>query len=218
MALPEVIEQERNKELQYEAVEKQEILQYENHLAAASTKVQISEQNSLLLPQLITMAPTGIARRPPAAILEQLQTINNSFKLGHLLCGSRNPDFLIDIIQRQQHSSSQSMPWLADLVQNCEGSLSQLPVQCLCEFLLSAGGQSVEQQPRQKQLLIHLQKLLMDPNEDQRHACEVLEYFFRRLASHQSSSRAQAIAGLKMVLDSIPVEEENMEIDGESDK
>lgn len=33
-------------------------------------------------------------------------------------------------------ASSQSMPWLADLVQASEGSLDVLPVQCLCEFLL----------------------------------------------------------------------------------
>ena len=32
--------------------------------------------------------------------------------------------------------TSQSMPWLADLVQSSEGSLDVLPVQCLCEFLL----------------------------------------------------------------------------------
>jgi len=32
--------------------------------------------------------------------------------------------------------TSQSMPWLAELVQSSEGSLDVLPVQCLCEFLL----------------------------------------------------------------------------------
>ena len=32
--------------------------------------------------------------------------------------------------------TSQSMPWLADLVESSEGSLDVLPVQCLCEFLL----------------------------------------------------------------------------------
>lgn len=37
---------------------------------------------------------------------------------------------------RPAQASSQSMPWLADLVQSSEGSLDVLPVQCLCEFLL----------------------------------------------------------------------------------
>ena len=32
--------------------------------------------------------------------------------------------------------TSQSMPWLAELVESNEGSLDVLPVQCLCEFLL----------------------------------------------------------------------------------
>ncbi|KAF7414832.1 hypothetical protein HZH68_003321 [Vespula germanica] len=218
MALPEIMEQERAKELQFEAIEKQEILEYESHLAAASTRIQISEQNSLLLSQLITMDPTGIARRPPPAVLEQIKSLNVSHRLGHLLCRSRKPDFLLDIIQRQQQSSSQSMPWLADLVQNSEGSLSQLPVQCLCEFLLSTSTQAAEKQPRQQQLLAHLQTLLTDPNQDQQHAYEVLEYFLRRLSSQQSSSRLQAITGLKMVLDSIPLEEETMEMDIEVDR
>ncbi|XP_017798364.1 PREDICTED: integrator complex subunit 1 [Habropoda laboriosa] len=218
MALPEIIEQERSKELQVEAIEKQEILEYESHLAAASTRIQISEQNSLLLSQLMTMEPTGIARRPPPAVLEQIQSLNVSHRLGHLLCRSRKPDFLLDIIQRQQQSSSQSMPWLADLVQNSEGSLSQLPVQCLCEFLLSTSAQAVEKQPRQQQLLAHLQMLLTDPEQDRQHAYEVLEYFLRRLSSQQTGSRLQAITGLKMVLGSIPTEEEPMDIDGENEK
>lgn len=218
MALPEIIEQERSKELQVEAIEKQEILEYESHLAAASTRIQISEQNSLLLSQLMTMEPTGIARRPPPAVLEQIQSLNMSHRLGHLLCRSRKPDFLLDIIQRQQQSSSQSMPWLADLVQNSEGSLSQLPVQCLCEFLLSTSAQVVEKQPRQQQLLVHLQMLLTDPEQDRQHAYEVLEYFLRRLSSQQTGSRLQAITGLKMVLGSIPTEEESMDIDGENER
>ncbi|XP_015601368.1 integrator complex subunit 1 isoform X2 [Cephus cinctus] len=218
MALPEVIEQERAKEMQVEAIEKQEILEYETHLAAASTRMQISEQNSLLLSQLITMDPTGIARRPPPAVLEQIQALNVSHRLGHLLCRSRKPDFLLDIIQRQQQSSSQSMPWLADLVQNSESALSQLPVQCLCEFLLSTTPQAVEKQPRTQQLLAHLQTLLTDPNQDHHRAFEVLEYFMRRLSCQQSSSRVQAIAGLKMVLGPIPLEDESMEVEGENDR
>lgn len=32
--------------------------------------------------------------------------------------------------------TSQSMPWLAELVESSEGSLDVLPIQCLCEFLL----------------------------------------------------------------------------------
>lgn len=60
-------------------------------------------------------------------------------------------------------ASSQSMPWLADLVQSSEGSLDVLPVQCLCEFLLhdaaddSPGeeeeeGESKEQKAKKRQV------------------------------------------------------------------
>ncbi|XP_058800792.1 integrator complex subunit 1 isoform X2 [Phymastichus coffea] len=217
MALPEVIEEERTKEFQVEATEKDRILEYETYLAAASTRVQISEQNSLLLSQLITMDPMGIARRPPQLILDQIQSLNTTHRLGHLLCRSRKPDFLLDIIQRQQSSSSQSMPWLAGLVQNSEGSLSQLPVQCLCEFLLSSTVGQADKQSRQQQLLTHLQLLLTDPLQDSLQACEVLEYFLRRLSSQSSASRMQAIAGLKLVLNTIPMDDEVMEVDGETE-
>ncbi|XP_067162748.1 integrator complex subunit 1 isoform X3 [Apteryx mantelli] len=123
-----------NRELQISQREKQEILAFEGHLAAASTKQTITESSSLLLSQLTSLDPQGPPRRPPPHVLEQVKSLNQSLRLGHLLCRSRHPDFLLNIIQRQ--ASSQSMPWLADLVQSSEGSLDVLPVQCLCEFLL----------------------------------------------------------------------------------
>ncbi|KAJ8671079.1 hypothetical protein QAD02_002338 [Eretmocerus hayati] len=200
MALPEIVEEERAKELRLEALEKQQILQYESYSAAASTRVQISEQNSLLLSQLITMGPAGIARRPPQLVLDQIQSLNyTTHKLGHLLCRSRRPDFLLDLIQRQQSSSSQNMPWLAGLVQNSEGSLSQLSVQCLCEFLLSSNVGVADRQSRQQQLLAHLQTLLTDPLHDSQHAYEVLEYFLRRLSSQTTSGRLQALRNACLV-------------------
>jgi integrator complex subunit 1 len=67
------------------------------------------------------MDPTGPPRKPPQLVLEQLQSLNSTHRMGHLLCRSRHPDFLLDIIQRQ--GSSQSMPWLADLVESSEGAL-----------------------------------------------------------------------------------------------
>lgn len=81
----------------------------------------ITQQTSLLLSQLMSMEPSGPARQPPQAVLDQLLTLNSTLRLGHLLCRSRRPDFLLDIIQRQ--GASQSMPWLADLVHSSDGSL-----------------------------------------------------------------------------------------------
>eukprot|EP00079_Xenopus_tropicalis_P030398 XP_012826387.1 PREDICTED: integrator complex subunit 1 [Xenopus tropicalis] len=206
-----------NRELQISQREKQEILAFESHLAAASTKQTITESNSLLLSQLTSLDPQGPPRRPPPHAIEQVKSLNQSLRLGHLLCRSRNPDFLLNIIQRQ--ASSQSMPWLADLVQSSEGSLDVLPVQCLCEFLLhdaadeSGTGEDEEEneskeqrakkqqrQQKQRQLLGRLQDLLLGPKADEQTTCEVLDYFLRRLSSPQVASRVLAMKGLSMVL------------------
>lgn len=47
------------------------------------------------------MTHRGPPRRPPPHILDQVKALNQSLRLGHLLCRSRNPDFLLHIIQRQ---------------------------------------------------------------------------------------------------------------------
>uniref|UniRef100_A0A671RF77 Integrator complex subunit 1-like n=1 Tax=Sinocyclocheilus anshuiensis TaxID=1608454 RepID=A0A671RF77_9TELE len=206
-----------NRELQISQKERQEILAFESHLAAASTKQTITENNSLLLSQLTSLDPKGPPRKPPPLVLDQVKSLNQSLRLGHLLCRSRNPDFLLNIIQRQ--ASSQSMPWLADLVQSSEGSLDVLPVQCLCEFLLHDAaddassvddeeeGESKEQrvkkrqrQQKQRQLLGRLQDLLLGPKADEQTTCEVLDYFLRRLSSSQVASRVLAMKGLSLVL------------------
>ncbi|KAL4148797.1 hypothetical protein QTP88_002952 [Uroleucon formosanum] len=191
-------------DLQLQSVEKQKILEFESYLAAASTKITITEQTSLLLSQLMGMDPTGPPRRPPSSILDQLRNMNANLHIGHLLCRSRDPDFLLDIIQRQ--GTSQSMPWLADLVNSSEGSLNHLPVQCLCEFLLSP---SCRQQGKFNQLLNHLRKLLMHPETDPIISCEVLEYFLRRLSS--PTSRQHAILGLKLLLNE--TDDKNIDVD-----
>ncbi|MEQ2221850.1 Integrator complex subunit 1 [Ilyodon furcidens] len=206
-----------NRELQISQREKQEILAFESHLAAASTKQTITESNSLLLSQLTSLDPQGPPRRPPPQVQEQVKSLNQSLRLGHLLCRSRSPDFLLNIIQRQ--ASSQSMPWLADLVQSSEGSLDVLPVQCLCEFLLhdaADDGLAVEddedaeskeqkakkrqRQQKQRQLLGRLQDLLLGSKADEQTTCEVLDYFLRRLSSSQAASRVLAMKGLSLVL------------------
>uniref|UniRef100_A0A6E8VUW2 Uncharacterized protein n=1 Tax=Anopheles coluzzii TaxID=1518534 RepID=A0A6E8VUW2_ANOCL len=182
-------------ELAVATLEKAQILEFENHLASNP----ITEQNSLLLSQLILMDPRGVARRPPNPVLDQIQQLNVSHRLGHLLCRSRKPDLLLEIIQRQ--GTSQSMPWLADLVQNSEGDFNHLPVQCLCEFLLANSGSVIVEASREAELLLYLQRVLQDETgEHQMMIGEVLEYFLRRLSSFSSASRQSAIRGLKLLL------------------
>lgn len=196
-------------ELQVSALERTQILEFETHLAAATSKVVITENNSLLLSQLMLMDPLGVARRPPNHILEQLQNQNSTHKLGHLLCRSRKPDLLLDIIQRQ--GTSQSMPWLADLVQNSEGDFNHLPVQCLCEFLLS--NSSNMDNNRDFELLNYLQRLIIDETGDHQASCEVLEYFLRRLSSTSKQSRLNAIKGLQLLLRVFNKEEDAIDLD-----
>lgn len=54
---------------------------------------------------LFSGTPRGPPRRPPPHILDQVKGLNQSLRLGHLLCRSRNPDFLLNIIQRQVSSA-----------------------------------------------------------------------------------------------------------------
>ncbi|QQP56262.1 Uncharacterized protein FKW44_000862, partial [Caligus rogercresseyi] len=228
IAIGEVAEELKAKEFQIHQLERHSILELENHLAKPNV---ISESNSLLLPQLITMDPHGDLRKPPEQVLDQLKKLNSLYKIGHLLCRSRKPDFLLDILQRQ--GSNQAMPWLADLVESSEGSFNVLPVQCLCEFLLNSSSSFIEAESvrvseteagmtkrrKQKRLLLHLQNLLQNPNSDLGTCLETLDYFLRRLSSPQTSARIQALTGLRLVLtpivnghytesESTPMEEE----------
>ena len=79
---------------------------------------------------------------------------------------------------------------------------SVLPVQCLCEFLLTQSVGAVEDSggssgrppapARHHQLLSHLQRRVRHPSHDQRAYVELVEYFLRRLSSQQRQARLQA--------------------------
>ncbi|KAI0240995.1 Integrator complex subunit 1 [Lamellibrachia satsuma] len=206
----QTVEEIKSKEKQVSRLERQRILEFEGHLAAGTSKVQITEANSLLLPQLITMDPSGIARRPPGVVLEQLKQLNQTLNIGSMLCRSRKPDFLLDVIRRQ--GTSQAMPWLAELVESSESSLDVLPVQCLCEFLLHdvpvEGSSSPledddeskaekykrkQKQRKQQQLLGRLRSLLHDTASGTHTISEVLTHFLKRLSSTHSSTRQLAV-------------------------
>lgn len=83
------------------------------------------------------------------------------------------------------------MPWLAELVQTSEGAFAHLPIQCLCEYLLSSFPS--EKLIKHGQLLSHLRAVV--GGADPQSALEVLEYLLRRLASIHAQSRIQAIRG-----------------------
>ncbi|CAL1532926.1 unnamed protein product [Lymnaea stagnalis] len=226
-----MVEEFKTRERQIRQQEIQLILEFETHLAAATSKVTITESNSLLIGQLIHNDPNGPARFPPPEIMEQLKSLNSNLKLGQMLCRSRNPDFLLRIINRQ--GTSQSMPWLAELVESSESSLDVLPVQCLCEFLLHeptelANDLDVEEvygadrtrhkkkNKKHQQLLYRLQELVHSTSSESKTMKEVLDYFLQRLASIQASTRQQAVKGLSAVVaprSVTPNGEESMDVD-----
>ena len=106
-------------------------------------------------------------------------------------------------------------------------------MQCLCEFLLdstaaiaaaaaSSAPKSEEdakalevKKRKQKELLRHLQDLLQQSESDPQACCETLDYFLRRLSSHQTQQRLQALKGLQMVLTPIPAETAAADVDME---
>ncbi|XP_030383535.1 integrator complex subunit 1 [Scaptodrosophila lebanonensis] len=188
-------------ELQITTVERDHILQFETYLAAqTSPHAIITEENAILITQLMLMDPMGTPRKVPSLVLDQLKFLNQTYKLGHLFCRCRKPDLLLDIIQRQ--GTTQSMPWLSDLVQNSEGDFSHLPVQCLCEFLLFNAQSINEENSRDAELVDFLRNLIMDSNLNHHTVCEVLDYIFRRLSSTVKLSRVAALAGLKIIFKS----------------
>ncbi|KAK3090472.1 hypothetical protein FSP39_012133, partial [Pinctada imbricata] len=171
------VEELRQREKQVHEHEKQLILEFEGHLAAATSKVTITESNSLLVKQLTTMEPNGKARRPPDGIMEQIKILNENLHIGQMLCRSRQPDFLLDIIQRQ--GTSQSMPWLAELVESSEGSLDKL---------------------KKREQLLHRLQTIVREETDNVGTAQVLDYFLKRLSSTQANNRALAIKGLSMIV------------------
>lgn len=178
-------------------LERDHIVEFESYLAAQTSQAVITEENAILTSQLMLMDPMGVARRVPSGVLEQLRTLNKSLKIGHLLCRSRKPDLLLDIIQRQ--GTTQSMPWLSDLVQNSDGDFNHLPVQCLCEFLLFNANIINEENSRDAELVNFLRNVIMDPNYSKQTVCEILDYIFRRLCSTVKQTRLSALRGLKII-------------------
>lgn len=178
-------------------MERDHIVEFESYLAAQTSQAVITEENAILTSQLMLMDPMGVARRVPNGVLEQLRSLNKSLKIGHLLCRSRKPDLLLEIIQRQ--GTTQSMPWLSDLVQNSDGDFNHLPVQCLCEFLLFNATLINEENSRDAELVNFLRTVIMDPLYSKQTVCEILDYIFRRLCSTVKLTRLSALRGLKII-------------------
>ena len=200
---PNQLEELQSLETQIAAAEKDDILLFETHLAAATSGKTITEESSLLLRQLIALVPEGPARKPPHYIIEQIKALNVTIGIGKRFCCCRSPDFLLEVIQRQ--SAAQSRPWLADLVLSSQESLDVLPVQCLCEFLLQSPEENdtEERNERHKetiqQVLSRLHVLLFGDEATSATTSETLESFMYRLHSRPSKERNAAVKALSLI-------------------
>lgn len=88
--------------------ERAEILEFENWYEKSQAEKTGSvvvttrnETNSQLIGQVMKFDPTGPARRPTAETLKSIRKLNAEYRLGQLLCKSRQPDFLLDLIKTQ---------------------------------------------------------------------------------------------------------------------
>lgn len=224
-----MVEEILNAERQSVQLEMQKILEFESILASGT----ITQESSLLLPQVTTLDPLGTARCPPPNVMEMLVVLNRDIKIGQLLSDCRDPGFLDDVIQHQD--DSKSLPWLAELVESDERSLDRLPVACVCEFLLhdprdalvtALGDDETCRMDKQalklrlrkhRQLLGQMQQLVHSSSDTGGKMFEVISYFLQRLHSTQANARVQAMKGLSMVISNRDSNEwDKMDLDNSS--
>ncbi|PAA76033.1 hypothetical protein BOX15_Mlig022587g3 [Macrostomum lignano] len=187
----------RMRELRALEAEKTGVVRLEMQLAGTD----ITEASSRLLGWLMDCAPCGPARQPPAWAIDQLRKLNAQYGIGLRLCRSRDPDFLLDLIQVFSRASA-SQQWLVHLVDNLGNqSLSILPVQCLAEILLAHVGQSTD---RRQQLLYRLASLANSAADASEEVLmdvrQLLSYFMIRLRAKSATIRATAADCLALIL------------------
>lgn len=215
------------RENQIKNIEQETILEYENHLANET----ITKDNSLLLSMTMLLDAKGPARAPPPQVLEDISRLVNQYHLGIMLCKSRDPDFLSDLIQTQ--GTTQSRPWLAELVESNNGALDHLPVQCLCEFLLhdtslddesndwfedtTEKGSIKVKSDKQALLLDQLQGLLYNGTSEVCQIIDILQFFLQRLLSPSKSARLLATKGLSQVIVRKSSDSSDEDNEGEND-
>eukprot|EP01135_Chromosphaera_perkinsii_P001389 Nk52_evm6s166 gene=Nk52_evmTU6s166 len=200
-------------ELQMRRLEKDRIIEFENHLARATNGEMIIEENSLLIPQLIFFEPKGKARMMPSANVQFLKAQNEDLKLGYLLCISRSPDFVLDIMRR--HDPSESVKWLGSLIENDPLVLDMLPNLCLCELLLCFQGDNLsvgdKSSKRKNQLVKLISRLrqgfygktdLTDWTSVAEASCqEIIDYYCEKLSSTNLNYRNMAHGALSLIFE-----------------
>ncbi len=198
----------RSIETQINQLEKQDILEFEyNFSIKQGNPIRFTEMNSTLITILMKFDPNGPPRRPPNDLINNIRKLNAEYNLGQLLCKSRQPDFLLSLIKRQ--NSKLSLPWLSSLIEsNSSDSLEIIPIQCICEFIWNVLNGQNEDMTLKKQM--NLDKLMILVNKIKailtssdltdsimiQQIKDVFDYFLNKLCSDKSNIR---YAGLKLL-------------------
>ncbi|GLD96361.1 hypothetical protein PINS_up005044 [Pythium insidiosum] len=134
-----------------------QLLEYEKHVMRTVGAASGSTfDDNLMLFEL-----QGVARQPPAAMLQHLSTLDRRFHLGIRLRQSREQDFLMEMVSADQESHGSTW-WIAEIVCEDVATLQYLPSVCLCRLLLiarrgavtSLHGESVPRHARQLNRLV----------------------------------------------------------------
>ena len=207
--------------------EKDLILGLEKYLALPKI---IDESNSQLLGKIISLDLTQIKRpispdKNEKQFYNLIQGLNNTFKLSSMLCRCRSPDFILDILNRQEQQGKLMLDsqtsWLTSLIDSNIDCLHVFPIICLCDYF-------------QHMVRIYHQKIVLIPSKKTLHALEtilsrfrsilqttkddtssnndmtcIFNYFFNCLNSNLSTMRSNAWLCLYLILDDqIPPMEE----------
>eukprot|EP01103_Thecamoeba_quadrilineata_P004502 TRINITY_DN1423_c0_g1_i4.p1 TRINITY_DN1423_c0_g1~~TRINITY_DN1423_c0_g1_i4.p1 ORF type:complete len:1180 (-),score=244.91 TRINITY_DN1423_c0_g1_i4:530-4069(-) len=188
-------------EVRYQRAEREQILAFETSLAARSDpSTKIDETNSVLISQLMRFDNKGgPPRPPPPSVIKKLEQLDAEFRIGHNLCCSRDPDFLLDIMQRQ--GARQAMVWLKLIIEGEPDTLEVLPIPCLCELLLNIYTPSSSQLTQLPRLLARLVEYLSEPKTD--YGLDILKFFFQKLSHKQVGMRDVAKRSLTVLLETL---------------
>ena len=153
--------------------EKDLILGLEKYLA--SPKI-IDESNSQLLGKIISFDLQQIKRptsqdKNEKQFYHLIQGLNNTFKLSSMLCRCRSPDFILDILNRQEQQQGKMIidsqtSWLTSLIDSNIDCLHVFPIICLCDYF-------------QHMIRIYHQK--SNPSKKTVHALETILLRFRSI-------------------------------------
>jgi integrator complex subunit 1 len=161
-------------------------------------KTVINEANSQLIGQVMKYDPLSSVRQPPTETLQNLRKLNVDYKLGQMLCRSRDPDYLLILVKRQ--SSMLSLSWLSSLMDTNSSYLHLMPVQCICEFvwnLFNSNEDPKKSSCNLEQPFERIQAILIDDCVDDelsfQQAHDTLEYFLKKLSSDKLHVRKNAL-------------------------